>query len=71
MSKDDIAHLVTTARKRAGYETIYAFCKETGISTGQLGEIEAGVSSPSIDTLEKIFDCIGWDVLITFRPRKK
>ncbi len=70
MSKKKLARLVTTARKRAGYETIYAFCKATGISTGQLREIEAGVSSPSIDTLEKIFDCIGWDVAVTFRPRK-
>lgn len=70
MSKEKIASLITAARKRAGYRTMYEFCKRTGMSIGHLHEIENGVSSPSVGTLEKYFDTIDWDVVVTFRPRK-
>ncbi len=70
MSRSEMASLITAARKRAGYETIYAFCKKTGLSTGLISGIERGINSPSLDTLEKIFDAIGWDVVLKFRRRK-
>jgi len=73
MNKDigrDIGRLVAVARKRAGYKTIYAFCRATGISTGHMSDLENGTSSPSIATLEKIFGTIGWEVRVTFRPAK-
>ncbi len=70
MSRQEIASLVTAARKRAGYDTIYAFCKATRLSTGQLAEIESGTSSPSVATLEKIFSAIGWHVTVTFDKKE-
>jgi len=63
-----LGQMVAAARRRAGYRTIYAFSQATGISSGQLSEIERGVSSPSIATLERIFDTIGWSVKVVFLP---
>lgn len=71
MPRDQLAALVTAARKRAGFKTIYAFCRETGISTGTMSAVESGQISPTVENLERIMDAIGWDVDVTFRPRKK
>jgi len=67
----DIGHKVTAARKKAGYKSLYALSKATGVASGQLSEIEAGKHSPSLETLERIFHPIGWEVVVTFRPKKK
>jgi transcriptional regulator with XRE-family HTH domain len=66
----DIGPLITAARKRAGYKTIYQMAQATGLSQGQLYEYEAGTRSPSIESLQRIFDAINWEVLVTFRARQ-
>jgi transcriptional regulator with XRE-family HTH domain len=73
VTNTEIGALVRVARERAGYKTRYAFCQATGISAGQLSLIERGVNSPTISTLERIMDAIGWEVRVEFRPvrRKK
>lgn len=45
--------------------------KATGLSQGQLNELEHDHYSPSIDTLEKIMQAIGWEVVVQFRPQKR
>jgi len=71
MPPKELGALVRAARKKAGYDTIYAFSQATGVSSGQLSQIEAGKKSPSIRTLERIMGTIGWEVLITFRPKPR
>ena len=68
---NDIATLVTAARRRAGYRPIYAMAKATGLPKSLLRDIEKGVSSPSIETLTRIMDAIEWDVIVGFQPRRK
>ena len=63
------AQLVTDARKRAGYPTIYALSKATGISSGAIYDIEHGNRSPSVATLQRLFTAIGWEVLLEFRKK--
>ena len=71
MPKKQLADLVVAARKRAGYSTRYKFARAAGVAGSTLSGIERGETSPSVETLEKIMDAIGWDVLVTFRPRKR
>ena len=71
MSKDALAALVIAARKRAGFTSRYAFAKAAGVAVSTLAGIERGETSPSVETLEKIMNAIGWDVAVPFRPRKK
>jgi len=66
----NLGPMIRAARKRAGHKTIYSMAKATGLSSGQLSELEAGKYSPSVDTLEKIFAAINWEVAVTFRPRR-
>lgn len=70
MPRDQLAALFQAARKKAGYRNCYHIYQKTGISTATLYAIERGDSSPTVATLERIFNAIGWDVVITFRPRK-
>jgi transcriptional regulator with XRE-family HTH domain len=70
MPRDELAALLIAARKKAGYKTLYALAKATGISHATLHGIEHGTRSPSVETLEMIMNAIGWNVDVTFRPRK-
>ena len=71
MSRKSIAALVKAASKRAGYPTYYALSQAADVSLNTVRSVWLGQSSPSVDTLERIFDAIGWDVLVTVRPAKK
>lgn len=70
MPREELAQLFMAACKRAGFDTVYAINKETDISTSTLDAIKYGTSSPTVETLERIMDVIGCDVVIKFRPRK-
>ncbi len=51
-------------------DATYAAAKAMGIDSKWLGQILAGEVSPTVDTLEKLFGAIGWEVVITFTPRE-
>jgi len=70
MSRTTIATLLRSAIAAAGYQTTYAAAKAMGIDNKWLGQILAGEVSPTVDTLEKLFGAIGWEVTITFTPRE-
>ena len=70
MSRTTIATLLRSAIAAAGYQTTYAAAKAMGIDNRWLGQILAGQVSPTVDTLEKLFHAIGWQVTITFTPRE-
>ena len=70
MSRTAIATLLRSAIAAAGYQSTYAAAKAMGIDSKWLGQILAGEVSPTVDTLEKLFHAIGWDVTITFTPRE-
>ena len=70
MSRTTIATLLRSAIAAAGYKTTYAAAKAMGIDNRWLGQILAGEVSPTVDTLEKLFGAIGWDVTITFTPKE-
>lgn len=62
---------VARARRRAGYKTIYEMHRATGYSPGHLRDIESGVSSPSVKSLERIARLLGLELDLAFRkPRK-
>lgn len=71
MPKDQLAALIVAARKRAGYKTRYQFARAAGVATSTLGSIETGAASPTVETLEKIMNAIGWDVAVSFAPRRR
>ena len=70
MSRTAIATLLRSAIAAAGFQTTYAAAKAMGIDNRWLGQILAGEVSPTVDTLEKLFHAIGWEVTITFTPRE-
>ena len=70
MSRTAIATLLRSAIAAAGFQSTYAAAKAMGIDSRWLGRILAGEVSPTVDTLEKLFHAIGWDVTITFTPRE-
>ena len=69
MSRQTLSTLLRSAIAAAGYQSTYAAAKAMGIDNRWLGQILAGQVSPTVDTLEKLFEAIGWDVTITFTPR--
>lgn len=70
MSRNTLCTLLRSALAAAGYQTTYAAAKAMGIDSKWLGQILAGEVSPTVDTLEKLFHAIGWEVTITFQPRE-
>ena len=70
MSRQTLCTLLRAALAAAGYQTTYAAAKAMEIDNKWLGQILAGEVSPTVDTLEKLFHAIGWEVRITFQPRE-
>jgi len=70
MSRNTLSTLLRAAIAAAGYQSTYAAAKAMGIDNRWLGQILAGQVSPTVDTLEKLFNAIGWEVVITFTPRE-
>ncbi len=64
-----LAQLIIAAYKEAGYSSRYEFAKAAGVNNSTLGSIERGEVSPSIETLDRMFGAIGWEVVVTFRAR--
>lgn len=80
-----IGDLLAAARKAAGHETVYSFCRAIAKARGKAGlmhessvrQIEADGGSPTIATFRKLFEPIGWEVVadvdtlsIVFRPKE-
>jgi transcriptional regulator with XRE-family HTH domain len=53
----------------ASGKTRYAIHKATGIDQGQLSKLMKGQAGLSLDTLEKLADFLGLEILI--RPKRK
>jgi transcriptional regulator with XRE-family HTH domain len=70
VSRTTLSTLLRSAIAAAGYQSTYAAAKAMGIDNRWLGQILAGQVSPTVDTLEKLFNAIGWEVVITFTPRE-
>ena len=70
MSRQTLSTLLRAALASAGYQTTYAAAKAMEIDNKWLGQILAGEVSPTVDTLEKLFGAIGWEVTITFTPKE-
>ena len=70
MSRQTLCTLLRSAIAAAGFQSTYAAAKAMGIDSKWLGQILAGEVSPTVDTLEKLFGAIGWDVTITFTPKE-
>jgi len=70
MSRQTLCTLLRSAIAAAGYQSTYAAAKAMEIDSKCLGQILAGEISPTVDTLEKLFHAIGWEVTITFTPRE-
>ena len=49
----------------------YRAAKLTGVDARDIGRIISGQVSPSISTLERLFAPVGWEVAVSFFPRKK
>lgn len=70
VSRQSLSTLLRAAIASAGFQTTYAAAKAMGVDNRWLGQILAGEVSPTVDTLEKLFGAIGWEVTITFTPRE-
>ena len=54
---------------RAGKKTRYRIAKETGIPESQLSRLMSGEKGLSIESLERLADCLGLHVVV--RPKKR
>lgn len=69
MPTNELALLIESALKKAGYHSNYAAAKACGMDPHSLHRIRRGEVSPSIETLERIFNPIGWEVKVSFFPK--
>jgi transcriptional regulator with XRE-family HTH domain len=74
----DLGLLISTALTKAGCVgrdgktlSTYRAAKLTGVNSRDIGRIISGQVSPSISTLERLFNAVGWEVAVSFFPRKK
>lgn len=74
----DLGLLIQAALLKAGAVgrdgrkfSAYRASKLTGVDSRDIGRIISGQVSPSIATLERLFDAVGWEVAVSFFPRKK
>jgi transcriptional regulator with XRE-family HTH domain len=66
-----VGKLLDSIRKaiEASGKTRYAIHKATGIDQGQLSKLMKGQAGLSLDTLEKLADFLGLEIII--RPKRK
>jgi hypothetical protein len=71
MSRQTLSTILRAAIAAAGYQTHLRRRQGDG-DRQQVArpDILAGEVSPTVDTLEKLFHAIGWEVTITFTPRE-
>ena len=55
----------------AGDKTRYRIWKETGITQAQLSKLMRGQRGLSIEALERLVDCLGLEILIRPKRRRK
>ena len=55
--------------KKDGTLSTYRAEKMTGVSNRYIARICRGEVSPSIESLERVFHAIGWEVAVSFFPR--
>ena len=68
MPKELLGRLIKSALEQAGYQSINSAAKACGVDDRWLGQLYRGEVSPSIDSLERIFNAIGWEVAVSFFP---
>ena len=68
MDKWEVGTLVAETRHETGYGSIYALSKASGVSSSVIRAIERGRSSPTIETLTRIFEPLGWHVRLVLEP---
>lgn len=56
---------------RAGKKTRYRIAKETGIPESQLSRLMSGEKGLSIGSLERLADCLGLEIAIRPKRRRK
>ena len=61
------ADLVRQCRIAAGFPTIYAACKATGLATSTLDRIEHGQQNPTVDGLRAILEKFGFRLVAEAR----
>ncbi len=64
------ASLLREARKRAGLSQ-RALAERAHTAQSVVGRIEAGLSSPSIDTLARLLDGAGFDLKLELAPKER
>ena len=75
-SSEELGLLIRTALTKAGAVkrdgktfSTYQAEKLTGVNNRDIARFVAGDVEPSISTLEKIFNAVGWEVAVSFFPR--
>lgn len=61
-----IAYVVTEARRRAGLSQM-ELASLTGIDQSDISKIERGVANPSINTLNRIAEALGTEMIVSLR----
>ena len=65
-----MARLVDSIRRavKASGKTRYRIAKESGVSAGQLSRLASGERGMTVDTIERLADYLGLEVVI--RPKR-
>jgi len=71
MPRDEIAKLIRETAARAGCDTYYALAKASGVHLQTARSLWLGTSSPSLDTLERVFGAIGYRVDLKIVKQRK
>ncbi|MEK7241100.1 MAG: helix-turn-helix transcriptional regulator [Gemmatimonadota bacterium] len=65
-----VASVVREARKRAGLSQ-RALAERARTAQSVIGRIEAGLSSPSIETLARVLDAAGFELKVELSPKAR
>ena len=73
-----VASLFTAARLAAGFDARYKMARAISDSLGSeelryyatIRNIETGITTPSIVTLNTLLNLVGWEATVTFQPKR-
>lgn len=68
MSMNEIPATIKAAREENGM-SVYALAKKSGLSCTHCYAIEAGIKSPSIETLSRIFSALDLTIYVVKKVR--
>ena len=64
-----LSRLIRSVCKKAKITTPYQLTLKCGIPPTTAAALFHGTRSPRVETLDKLMDALGWEMVVAFRPK--